>query len=160
MDPDDNKRLTALLEDMDSYLSSHGLGKNTYNAVVDQYMNISPDVLSKMSADQLGEASYLLSQYALYLQREINQKKAILDWSDRNIDKLVMPILSNYGDKWTKFEEKRMSAILENPHAVELAGIRGKALNQLTSLSDLPYRVEKMSDRLAALQATRRKRYE
>lgn len=160
MDEENTKRLNALLEDMNSYLSSHGLGKNTYNAIVDKYLGLSPDVLNKLDASELGEAAYLLSQYSFYLQRELNQKKAVIDWCDRNIDKLTMPVLSNYGDSFVKFEQKRMAAILENPVAVELAGIRGKALNQLTSLSDLPYRVEKMSDRLAALQATRRKRYD
>lgn len=158
---DTNPKLIALLEEMNNYLDSHGLGGTAkYNAVVDKYLTLAPDVLSKLSAEELGEASYLLSQYATYLQREVNQKRAICDWCDRNISKIITPSIQNYGDQYTNFEYKRDCAVLENPVAKELSIIKGKAMNHLTSLSDIPYRVEKMSDRLSALQTTKRRRYE
>lgn len=160
MDETNNQQLNDLLRDMDAYLTSHGLGAHQYNSVIEQYLTLSPLILNKMSPDECAEASYLLSQYALYLQREVNQKKSVLQWCDRNLDKLTLPILNQYGDSYVKFEQKRMCAIMENPVAIELASIRGKVLNQLTTIEDMPYRVEKMSDRLSALSVTRRRKYE
>lgn len=160
MDPKTAERLEVLIKEMNEYLSSHGLTKTAYNAIVDKYLGLLPDQLNKLTADECGEASYLLSQYALYLQRESNQKRAIVEWCERCIDRLVLPVISNYGDNYVKFEQKRECAIKENPLATDISNIRSDALVQLTNMADMPYRVEKMSDRLSALQATRRRKYE
>lgn len=152
--------LEALLKEINQYLESHGLKQNRYNAIVDKYLEITPEGLGKMGADELAEGAYLLTQYSEYLQREINKQQSILEWADRNIDMLVYPVLNNYGDSYVKFEQKKASAIMENPTAKELMSIRGKAQNHLTALKDLPYKIDKRADRLAALNVTRRRKYE
>lgn len=154
------KGLEELLRQMNEYLSSHGLGANTFNVVTEKYLNLSPDQLSKLSAEECGEGAYLLSQYSEYIQREINKQTAILDWADHYINKLVYPKLNDYGDGFVKFEYKIACAIKENPLAKELSEIKVKASTHLTSLRELPYKIEKRADRLAALQVTRRKKYE
>lgn len=152
--------LEALLKDMNEYLDSHGLKPNRFNAIVDKYLELPPDQLNKLSADECAEGAYLLTQYSEYLQREVNKQQNILDWANRNIDMLVLPVINNYGDSYVKFEQKKASAILENPRAKDLFVISGKAQNHLTALKDLPYKIDRRADRLAALNVTRRKKYD
>ena len=149
-----------LIEKMNEYLDSHGLKTNSYNVVVEKYLHLTPDQLNKMGADECGEAAYLLTQYSEYLQREVNQQQAIQDWAEKYIDSLVISKLDQYGDGFVKYEYKRACAIRENPLAKDLSKISMKAQNHLTSLRDLPYKIEKRADRLSALQATKRKRYD
>lgn len=149
-----------LIQKMNDYLDSHGLKSNSYNVVVEKYLQLTPDQLGKMGPEELGEASYLLTQYSEYLQREINQQQGIMEWAEKYIDSLVISQISQYGDGFVKYEYKRACAVKENPLAKDLSKISAKAQNHLTALKDLPYKIEKRADRLAALQATKRKRYD
>lgn len=149
-----------LIQKMNEYLDSHGLKSNSYNVVVEKYLQLTPDQLGKMGADECGEAAYLLTQYSEYLQREVNQQQAIWEWSEKYIDSLILTKINDYGDGYTRYEYKRACAIKENPLAKDLSKISAKAQNHLTALKDLPYKIEKRADRLAALQATKRKRYD
>ena len=83
-----------------------------------------------------------------------------MEWADRYIDNLVLSKLDQYGDGFVKYEYKRACAIKENPLAVDLSKLRAKAQNHLTSLRELPYKIEKRADRLAALNVTRRRKYD
>lgn len=66
-----------------------------------EYLNIPLEQLRKKTLQELSEATVLLSQYRLYLQRRINRNKAWEKWIINKLDELtayhLQQISSDYG---------------------------------------------------------------
>lgn len=85
-------------------------------------LNLTHDLIEKLSAQQCNEYAYSLDVYSFYLQQELNKHKSKLAWAKHNLDVTIgSRILNgNYGTAYTKYEEKRLIIIADNIYCKEL----------------------------------------
>lgn len=139
---------------LDEYESGHGLGPNIVNDVGKDYMELTPQMLSKMSAEDCGHAAYFLEQRAMYLQREINKETARVNWAKSLLEKHTAKILDNYQGY---YNEKYQKAIANDVYLSKLNDIRIYAQARVDRLSYLPAKVSGMASKLDSMQQTKRR---
>ncbi len=112
---------------LDSFLDRHdkgiGLGKIQLNTEAEQFLNLTYSELNKYDEQECNVASYILEQYALFLQKYTNRLQARHDWASDNIEKIVAKLAMNYGDKFTKYEMRKQMIIADNEYAGALYAI-------------------------------------
>lgn len=141
---------------MAGYLASLKLEPRNPSKAAD-YLNMPEEVVQKLTSDACGEIAFTLSQYNLYIQKVLNQHRAMVKWADRNINYLIARDVEEHGGQYTPFEIKKIRAINENPTAKELFTLKSLADNNVSILEDIPRRVESMIHSLKELANTRRK---
>jgi hypothetical protein len=149
-------RLTELNELLQTYLDSLKLNLHTPSKASD-WLNLDEGTLQQFSAEACSETAFKLSQYGTYIQKEINRHKAIYNWAENSIIRIIAPHVEGYGSKYTPFIIKKALAIRENPMAKALQEIQVSASNNLTSLEDMPRRIDSMVQTLKELSMVRRK---
>jgi hypothetical protein len=130
------------------------------NESAESLLNIDENTLKSMTAEECGIKAIILLQFSAFLQKEVNRHQAKNRWADSNINILIGKYGQGYGDKYTKFEERRVMMIADNSFA--------KALNDMVKLSsviceDLAFlskKVESIANLLSELQKTKRYIYE
>lgn len=150
------KNLEKILNDYQDKLSLN-IKKNESAEIL---LNVDENVLKNMTAEECGIKAIVLLQFSTFIQKEINRHNAKNRWADSNLNFMVGKYGQSYGDKFTKFEERKAMMIADNSFA--------KALNDMIKLSsviceDLSYiskKIENMSNLLAELQRTKRYIYE
>lgn len=150
-------QIEELIGLLDEYEGKCGLKKNLANNSVSKYLDMDGEVLSKLTSEECGEASYSLSNYALYLQREINRQHSIVKYCDVAIDGIIGRSIDNYGTQYSKYEHKRAAAISDNDVAKELSKVRNHADIRLITMSYLPARIESIVKTLLELQQSKRR---
>jgi hypothetical protein len=124
-----------------------------------RYLDLPTSKLRDMTADECGEASYVLSNYSMYLQKEINKYTSIQRYCDVKIDFIISREIDNVGGQYSKYEQKRILCIRQNDVASQLFKLRNNIEMYLTNLYDLPRKVENMSRTLVELQQSKRRKY-
>jgi hypothetical protein len=84
---------------------------------VDRLLKLSYDELLKMHPDDCSIGGYKLKQYSVYIQQKENRYKSIKNWLKSNLDIVIGKYAVNYGNTYTKYEEKKASVIGDNPYA-------------------------------------------
>lgn len=84
---------------------------------VDRLLKLSYDELVKMHPDDCSIGGFKLKQYSIYLQQKENRFKSIKNWLKSNLDTVIGKYAANYGNGFTKYEEKRASVIADNSYA-------------------------------------------
>jgi hypothetical protein len=107
---------------------------------VDKYLTMSRDEFSKMDPEDLGQAAWVLSRYALYVQKEHNLHFTRKSWAEENV-KLVIA-KETIQQRGTSYEERRLLAIKDNDVAMKLERIRVEAQNRTNMLYNLATRIE------------------
>jgi hypothetical protein len=126
------------------------------NNAIEEILNLTTEQLKQLNAEECGINSFLLMQYSTFLQKEINRHAAKQRWANSSIDILLGKYGQQYGDKWTKVDERKILLIADNSYA--------KALNEMIRFSsvvmeDLSYlakKIETMAIHLSELQKTKR----
>jgi hypothetical protein len=115
---------------------------------VKRCLNLSFDEVRSMSSTELNHCAYVVHGYAHHLQLVLGKEKAVLDWINDSIYYIVSDKISNYGDSYTKWEQKFYAAVKENPLAKELFKLKASCLSRVNSLEKTIYPVEKMANML------------
>lgn len=110
----------------------------------------------RMTAEECGEASVVLSQMAVYIQLELNRMQADLTWCENAIDFMVANVIHSCGNKYTPFPYKRKIAIKNNDVAVKLQGIVSNIQVQMDALNYLPSHLKAVASSYGDLQQTKR----
>ena len=122
-----NSSVKDRIDTLDSFLDSHnkalGLGKVQLNTEAQQFLSLTYSELNRYNEQECNIASYILEQYALYLQKYTNRLQAKHDWASDNIEKIVAKLAMNYGDKFTKYEMRKQMIIADNEYAGALHAI-------------------------------------
>ena len=150
-------RLKTFIEQLDAYETRISLKTPAGLSNIDEFMSLDKTKLHTMCDEDCGIAAVELSQYATYLQREINRQLAIKNWAESNLHALVASHNGEY-DKYVKFEIKKFLIEKENVAAKKLNNIFVTASSRVDSLSYLTTRIQNQSDALLALQQTKRNR--
>lgn len=149
-------RLSELQTLTAQYMEGLKLNIKTPNQA-ESWLNLEEERLSLMTAEECAETAFKLSQYGLFIQKEINRHKAVFSWAESSIVKIIATRLNDYGTQYTPYLIKRAMAIKENPMATELEKIQVLTNNNLLSLEEMPRRIESMVQSLKELSMVRRK---
>ncbi len=143
---------------LDEYETSIGLGK--YSDVhsftegeLNDYFNMSRDVIEKLTPEDCAQISYRLAQYAFFLQRTLNREIARHNWAEETIKETIADEINNY--KAYSFLEKSLQAIKHNDKASNLHKIKKYAQQRMDRLSYLANSVKNLSDIILSVQRTK-----
>jgi hypothetical protein len=121
-------------------------------------LSLSPAELRAMSATQLGEAAFILQQFALHLQRAYNREQARVGWAEENIKRLTARTVGSV--KGYSLEERRPLAVSQDELACKFDALRVKAGCRVGRLAYLSAKVEAMARSLMALQQSKRGKHD
>ena len=142
-------------EMLTAYSGKLGLG-TMINQDVTKYLNITQEQLAKMSPDECMEAAFLLEREALFLQQEINNNQAQIDWITIRIKKTITADVANYGGKYTPYEDRAVLAIKGNSYAAELDAKANKAKLNITKLNYIPTHLKNIAATLTKCSFSKR----
>ena len=151
------EQLAKFEQILEEYTSRQGLGVLSYNQEVEKALNLTSLELAAMSAESCGEQSFVLFQYALYIQKEHNRQTMRVNWAKNNLKIIVAKECKQYGDRYTGFNEKEGLIIANNERAYSLNNIVLHAQARADELFFLSRKVQFMGDSLIELQKTKRR---
>ncbi len=147
------KKYEAIL---DQYTVKIGIAHIMYNSEVNDLLMLNSDQLRGMSHEQCGESSYILSNYATFVQMEYNRQKARVDWANSELNKIIADQGDRYGDKYTKFDLLKARVISGDSSAQVLGNIIKHAEGRATQLESVAFGIRDMARYLESLQVTKR----
>lgn len=115
---------------------------------VKRYMNMPYDKIRSMNSNEVNYAAYFLHRYVQYLYGILGKEQSILDWANESIYYIVSDKINDYGDGYTKWEQKFYSAVKENPLAKEIFKLKTNSLSRVKSIEKTIYPIEKMANTL------------
>ena len=153
------KGVEKLIQERDEqalqYYKGMGLPSLTVSHEADKYLHMNAQQMRALSRHECGEAAHFLLQECLYVQRQINQSKAKIDWCNAYIDSLICSTLSQF-DRYVPKEIKRELAIKNNDTAIELNREVAKNTYDMNLISYVPTYLKSMSDVFLKLQDIKR----
>ena len=138
-----------------SFENSIGLG-GMKSTEVSKWINISPLLLNKMSAEECAEGAYLLCQEATFVQYQINSLQSKIDWCNRKINSIIAPIIKNQITRYMENDLKRAYAIKQDDVAERLQQIVNEASSYHSRLAYLPNSLRAQADKLTKYQDIKR----
>lgn len=119
MDDVKNPELTKFENSLEIYNRKIGFTSLTHNPDIDRYMKCSREDLQRMSAGECLEVANLLIREATYIQQQINQNNAKINWIQARINKRTTEQWNDF-DKYMPFEQKKMCAIQGDDSLLDL----------------------------------------
>src|SRR5687768_15883324 len=97
--------------ELNEYSKSIGLNVLKFCNEVSPLLELKIEELRRLSEQDCGIYAYKLGQYATFLQKEINRFSAKMKWASHNLDITIGKVYHNYGDKWIKYDERKVLVI-------------------------------------------------
>ncbi len=142
---DRSAEFTKAIED---WTSSKFLAKVEPPKEIEGVINASFEEMQTWSQEACYINAFRLYAYSEYLAGIKAKEKIVLDWADGAIWFIIGSTLSQYGDKFTKWQEKYYPAIKENPLATKILKVKNYAQARVQSLDGKQERIIKMADTL------------
>lgn len=149
------KKLDAVLDEYET--QACGLRHNSPVKLKNEAMNlleIEPEELRRMTAEECGEAAVILNSFAFHLQRAVNREMGRAKWADASVKKAITHSLGQ--QRGQSFEERRLLAIANDEAAAKLDQIGVQAQLRIERLSYLAAKAESVAKSFMGLQSTRR----
>jgi len=145
------KKVQDLLNEYENHLGIK-------NLLIDQdevasIIGMKRSYLSKLSKTDCGECAFMLSQYALFLQKELNKETAVLEWVETNLNHVTGKYMGQQGG--ATLDERRSAVITENSYARDLFKLRNRVRLKTNSLNFLSQKIQYMSNVLLNIQGNR-----
>lgn len=151
-----DRRIEEIGQKLDGILLDKKLSFIPSDMEINEIFEIGAENLSKIPSQKLSEYAFLLSRYIVYLQKDLNKKKAIINWAKRRMDYIVHYNMSEYRDGYITSEELKMKAIRGNDIADRLYKFICDEELEIIALSDLTFEIRKMSDALVEISKSKR----
>lgn len=141
---------------LNDYSQSIGTTAIAYNNESEKSLNLKSEDLKKLTPEEISIHAYTLAHYASFVQKEINRQNAKLKWANHNLNLVIAKVGAKYGDKWTKYDERRVMVASDNEYAKILYDITLQAGIRVSELDFLSSRISAMSDLLNELHKTKK----
>ena len=151
------ERLSNFVDATERYINGQHVGLTNINPEVVAILNFEAAHLDSMTSEKCLSCAYVLFAYADYLQSIYNSNLVKMHWATDAINKVISPVLKQYGDKYTKHEQKYYEAINDNEFARSLNNIKMHATARVYMLTDKMRDVRRMGDVL--IELSKRKKY-
>lgn len=154
-----DERLKVLENLLDEYHKTVGTNTFTRSTEVDEILELSPNDIRSMTEEECGESAYVLQRYAGYIQKESNRNESRIKWCNRCIDIEIAERMMDYGDKYTKFDERKFRAINDktNAYMKRLQELLMHADIRKTEIQFLSSKVSSMANTLLEQRQIKRK---
>jgi hypothetical protein len=150
------EKKSYLEELMNNFNTGLGLGNLTYDPNTDAALSFNFDQLNNMDAETALLYSALLEQYSLFIQQKYNRVKNIKNWAKSNLSIVVAKEGRNYGDKYTKYEEKVAMVINGDSYATELNNLMLLSQSKQDELEMVSERISNVSSKLHGIYYARK----
>ena len=149
------EKLNEFLEAIETWKLSKQLPPVGENDNINRLINLRSEDIRKLRTEECAFHAYELYAYAEYLEAVSTKEKIVLDWAENSIWYIVSDRISQYGDKYTKWQEKYYSAVKENPLASEILKIKNHAEARTKTLEGTANRIQRMAEILNNLSKRR-----
>ncbi len=149
------ERLNEFMEAVENWTSSKSLPKIQENETVSMILNMKALALDNLNREECLSCAYELYAHAEYIHSVKSKEEVILDWAESSLWFIISSSLSQYGDKYTKWQEKFFSAVKENPLATDILKIKNHAEARIKIINGKADRVQSMADILINLSKRR-----
>jgi hypothetical protein len=151
------ERLNKFVSATEQYINSQHIGLTKINPEVVTILNYESTHLDSLTSEKCLSSAYVLFSYADYLQSLYNSNLVKMHWAIDAINRVICPALKQYGDKYTKHEQKYYEAINDNEFARSLNNIKMHATARVDMLTEKMRDVRRMGDVL--IELSKRKQY-
>lgn len=152
------EKLNEFLSSIDNWIESKNIiNIKPTNSNVENILTLSAEELNKLSQELCLQYAYELYSYSEYIETIKHKENAILEWADSSIWFIICKSINQYGDKYTKWQEKYYAAIKENPLAVDILKIKNHAAARVSILTNKAETVRKMAELLNSLSSSKRR---
>ena len=103
-------RLNEFVDAIEVWKSCKQLPPIQENENINKLLGLKSEGIRKLTSEDKASGAYELYIYAEYLQQIKTKEKIILDWAESSIWYIIADRMSQYGDKYTKWQEKYYSA--------------------------------------------------
>lgn len=134
-----NSKLDSVNRVLDEYEKSFKINF-VQNDEVEEYLQMNKAQLESLTPVQCHEIAACLSNYLMYLQKELNRQTAIFNWANSNLNTIIGRHLQEYDD--FKYEAKVLQIINEYDSAKKLDDLKQAVQLRMDTLSYLPQRIE------------------
>ena len=140
------ERLSQFEEILNEYNNKVGLGfKPIYQpAELQKYMTLTYDEVSKLDEAECKSASYILSQYAFYLRKEINRHNVRVYWAQKHLGDLLAKEAKKF-DNVYGYEQKLAAMCVDNEYAKAVGQILFHAKSRVMELEDVTDHITSIS---------------
>lgn len=138
------EQLNQLLDQYDEKLRL-GLNVSPIDSFT-QYCSLSKDELDKMSPETCEEIAIELTQYSIFIQRELNRERSRLNWCEAYIYNIASKYWEDY-DKYLKAEIKIPLIAKENPTLQKLLSLKAKLTSLIVNLDHIPMLIKGYADK-------------
>jgi len=149
------ERLNEFMEAVENWTSSKSLPKIQENETISMILNMKSLSLDKLTREECLSCAYELYAHAEYIHSVKSKEEVILDWAESSLWFIISSSMNQYGDKYTKWQEKFFSAVKENPLATDILKIKNHAEARIKIINGKADRVQSMADILINLSKRR-----
>ena len=141
-----DQKLNEFLSSIDRWLDVNNITKIEDNPKIKEIINLKSEDLKNLSSETCMEYAYELYAHSEYVERVKQRENTILQWADSSIWYIICNNMNQYGDKYTKWQEKYYSAIKENPLSSQILVIKNHAEARLSSIISYSENIKKMAE--------------
>ncbi len=140
-------RVEEFEKDLDELVSALKI-KPKVEPIIEEALNLSYEQLKNIHYEECEILSYKLTQYSIYLQSVQNRYTNIKKWAENSINIVCAKEHNNYGDKYTKYEEKKNLIINYNLYAKALYNVFMIYSSKEQELYSISQKVQSLSQSL------------
>ena len=149
------QKLNEFMEAVEAWKSSKNIAPIKENEEIEIILNLKTQDIKSLSGEDRASYAYELYAYAEYIETQKVKENIILDWAESSIWYIICQTINQYGDKYTKWQEKYYSAVRENPLASEILKIKNHAEARVKTLDGKADRIQSMAQILNSLSRRR-----
>ncbi len=154
------ERLKKFEEILQTYVDGIGIGTVSYYPLeVNSCMSLTYDEILKLNEEECAAKAFVLSRFAIYIQKEFNRQQVRIKWAKTNLDGTLAKEGDKYGDKYTKYDQKLAMLCNDNSQAKTLSDIVLYAEARMLELNELSKHLTLISRTLSDMRQTKRKYY-
>lgn len=152
------EKLNEFLSSIDNWIASKNIiDIKPKDSNVEMILTLSTNELQKLNQETCLQYAYELYSYSEYIETIKNKENAVLEWADSSIWFIICKSINQYGDKYTKWQEKYHAAIKENPLAIDILKIKNHASARVSMLSNKAETIRKMAELLNSMSLSKRR---
>ena len=149
------QKLNEFMEAVEAWKSSKNIAPIKENEEIEIILNLKTQDIKSLSGEDRASYAYELYAYAEYIETQKVKESIVLEWADSSIWYIISQTINQYGDKYTKWQEKYYSAVRENPLASEILKIKNHAEARVKTLDGKADRIQSMAQILNSLSRRR-----
>ena len=154
--PNFDQRVTQIGDKLDKIIEGRQLAFSAEDPEINEIFTLPAEHLGKMPVQKLEEYSFILSRYNVYLRRELNKQRGLLNWAKKSMDFIVLPNMHQYREPYMSIDEIKMRAIKDHDVAQKFYKFIIDKDNEIITIEELNTDIRKMADTLSGIAKTKK----